>query len=74
MPQKKSLKAKKTKAGDDNNSTNINAKRLKLCGSLINGLTTKIMIGDSNTCKMAKRWFANANKGTSDQADPSVKD
>jgi hypothetical protein len=23
---------------------------------------------------MAKRWFENANKGTSNQADPSVKD
>jgi hypothetical protein len=32
------------------------------------------MIGDSKACKMAKRWFQNANKGTSNQADPLVKD
>jgi hypothetical protein len=32
------------------------------------------MIGDSKTRKMVKRWFQNANKGTSNQADPLVKD
>jgi hypothetical protein len=55
--KKKSLKAKKSKASDDNDSTNNNVKRLKLCDSIINGLTTEIMIGDSKACKMAKRWF-----------------
>ncbi len=33
--KKKFLKAKKSKAGDDNNSTNNNAKHLKLSGSII---------------------------------------
>jgi hypothetical protein len=61
MP-KKSLKAKKSKAGDDNSSPNNDAKRLKLSDSTMNGLTTEIMIGDSKACKMAKRWFENANK------------
>ncbi len=70
--RKKSLKAKKSKAGDDNNSTN-NAKLLNLSGSIINGLTTEIMIGDSDARKMAKRWFKNANKGTSNQADSLVR-
>jgi hypothetical protein len=72
--KKKSLKAKKPKAGDDNDSTNNNVKRLKLSDSIINGLTTEIMVGDSEAHKMAKRWFQNANKGTSNQADPLVKD
>ncbi len=60
--RKKSLKARKSKASDDNNSTNNDAKRLKLSDSVINGLTTEIMIGDSKAHKMAKRWFQNANK------------
>jgi hypothetical protein len=47
-------KAKKSKAGDDNNSTNNDTKRLKLSNSIINGLTTKLMIGDSEARKMAK--------------------
>jgi hypothetical protein len=73
--KKRSQKAKKnSKAGDDNNSTNNDTKRLKLSDSIINGLTTEIMIGDSKAHKMAKRWFKNANKGTSNQADSSVKD
>jgi hypothetical protein len=73
--QKKSLKAKKSKAGgDDNDSTNNNVKRLKLSDSIINGLTTEIMIGDSEARKMAKRWFKNANKGTSNLADTLVTD
>jgi hypothetical protein len=42
--KKKPLKAKKSKAGDDNGSTNNNAKHLKLSDSVINGLTTEIMI------------------------------
>ncbi len=71
---KKSLKAKKSKAGDDNKSTNNNTKHLKLSDSIINGLTTEIMIGDSEARKMAKRWFENANKGLSNQADSLVKD
>jgi hypothetical protein len=32
------------------------------------------MIGDSEAHKMAKYWFENANKGTSNQADSTVKD
>jgi hypothetical protein len=60
--QKENPKSQKSKAGDDNNSTNNNAKRLKLSDSVINGLTTEIMIGDSDACKMAKHWFENANK------------
>jgi hypothetical protein len=72
--KKKSLKAKKSKAGDDNDSTSNNTKHLKLSDSIINGLTTEIMIGDSEAHKLAKRWFQNANKGTSKQADPLVKD
>jgi hypothetical protein len=72
--KKKSLKARKYKAGYDNNSTNNDAKHLKLSDSVINGLTTEIMIGDSKVCKMAKRWFQNFNKGTSNRADLLVKD
>jgi hypothetical protein len=60
---------------DDNNSTNNDTKHLKLSYSIINGLTsTEIMMGDSKARKMAKRWFQNANKGTSNQADSLVKD
>jgi hypothetical protein len=72
--RKKSLKAKKSKASDDSNSTNNDAKHLKLSDSVIDGLTAEIMMGDSNTRKMTKCWFENANKGTSDQADSLVKD
>jgi hypothetical protein len=54
---KKSFKAKISKAGDDNNSTNNDVKHLKLSDSVINGLTTEIMIGDSEARKMAKHWF-----------------
>ncbi len=72
--KKKSINAKKSKAGDDNNSTNNDVKHLKLSDSIINGLTTEIMIGDSKDHKVAKHWFQNANKGISNQADPSVKD
>jgi hypothetical protein len=71
--KKKSLKAKKSKASDDFNPTNNNAKRLNLSDSIINGLTTEIMIEDSKARKMAKCWFQNANKGTSNQADPLIK-
>jgi hypothetical protein len=72
--KKKFLKAENSQAGDDNDSTNNNTKHLKLSDSIINGLTTEIMIGDSKARKMAKCWFENANKGTSDQADSLVKD
>ena len=72
--QKEIPKSQKSKASDDNNSTNNDTKRLKLSDLIINGLTTEIMIGDSKACKMAKRWFENANKGTSNQADSLVKD
>ncbi len=47
--KKKTLKAKKSKAGDDTNSTSNNVKHLKLSYSIINGLTTEIMIGDSKS-------------------------
>jgi hypothetical protein len=72
--KKKSLKAKKSKAGDENDSTNNDVKHLKLSDPIINGLTTEIMIGDSKASKMAKRWFPNGKERTSNQADPSVKD
>ncbi len=72
--QKKTLKAKKSKAGDDNSSPNNDTKHLKLSDSTMNGLTTEIMIGDSKARKMAKRWFENANKEISNQADSLVKD
>jgi hypothetical protein len=72
--RKKSLKAKKSKAGNDNNSTNNTAQRLKISDSVINGLTTEIMIGESKARKMANHWFQNANEGTSNQADSLVKD
>jgi hypothetical protein len=71
--KKESLKAKKSKAGDEHDSTNNDVKHLKLNDSIINDLTTEIMFGDSEAPKMAKRWFQNANKGTSNQDDPSVK-
>ncbi len=61
--KKKTQKAKKVKAGEKDNSTNNDAKRLKLSDSITNGLTSEIMIGDSRARKMAKRWFENANKG-----------
>ncbi len=72
--KKKSLKVKKSKAGDDNNSTNNDIKHFNLSDFIINGLTTEIMIGDSKARRIAKRWFQNANKGTSNQADPLVRD
>jgi hypothetical protein len=72
--QKEIPQSQKIKPGDDKNSTNNNAKHLKLSDSVINSLTTEIMIGDSEAGKMAKSWFQNANKGPSDQADPLVKD
>ncbi len=72
--KKKSLKAKKTKASEDNDSTNKDVKLHRLSDSIINGITTEIMNGDSEAHKMAKHWFQNANKGTSNQADPLVKD
>jgi hypothetical protein len=43
--KKKSLKAKKSKAGDDNDSTDNKVKSIKLSDSIINSLTTEIMIG-----------------------------
>jgi hypothetical protein len=49
----KSLKADKSKAGDDTNFTNNNAKHLKLSDTIVNGLTTEIMLGDSKACIIA---------------------
>jgi hypothetical protein len=72
--QREIPKSQKIKAGDNNNSTNNNTKHLKLSDSIINGLTTETMIGVSKARKMAKCWFENANKGTSNQADSLVKD
>jgi hypothetical protein len=54
MPKRKFLKAKKSKAGDDNNSTNNDTKHLKLSNSIINGLITEIMIGDSENTRLQK--------------------
>jgi hypothetical protein len=70
--KKKSLKAKKSKAGDDTNSTNNEVKHLKLSDSFINGLTTEIMLGDSKARKIAKRWLKNADEGTNDLAKTLV--
>jgi hypothetical protein len=42
MPKRNLSKPKKSKAGDDNDSTTNNVKRLKLSDSIINGLTTEI--------------------------------
>jgi hypothetical protein len=64
--KKKTQKAKKAKAGEKEDSTNNCAKHLKLSDSIINGLTTEIMIGYSKAHKMAKCWFENANKGNND--------
>jgi hypothetical protein len=72
--KKNSLKAIKSKAGDDKNSTNNDTKCLKLSDSIINGLTTEVVIGECKARKMAKRWFENSNKGISNQADFSIKD
>ena len=47
-------------------------KRLKLTDSVVNGLTTKIMLGDSDACVLAKKWFARANANES--SDGLVKD
>ncbi len=63
--KKKSPKDAKSEAGDDTNSTNNDVKHLKISDSIVNGLTTEIMIGDSEPCKIAKRWLKNANEGTS---------
>jgi hypothetical protein len=62
--KKKTQKAKKVKAGEKDNSTNNDAKHLKLSDSIINGLTTGIMIEDSEARKMAKRWFKMQTKET----------
>jgi hypothetical protein len=72
--KKKSLKANKSKASDDTNSTNNNAKHLKLSDSIVNGLTTEIMLGDSKACIIARQSLKNANKGFSNLADTLVKD
>jgi hypothetical protein len=72
--KKKTLKANKSKAGDDTNSTSNNAKHLNPSDTIVNGLTTEIMLGDSKAYIIAKRWFQNANAGISDLADKSVKD
>ncbi len=71
---KEFLEAEKSKAGDYNNSINNNGKHLKISDSIINGLTTEIMIGDSKARIIAKCWLKNANEGTSDFADTLVKD
>jgi hypothetical protein len=72
--KKKSLKVDKSKAGDDTNSINKDAKRLKLSDTIVNGLTTKIMLGDSKVPIIAKCWLKNANAGISNLADTLVKD
>jgi hypothetical protein len=72
--KKKALKADKSKAGDDTNSTNNDAKHLKLSDTIVNGLTTEMMLGDSKACIIAKRWSKNANAGISVLADTLIKD
>ncbi len=47
-------------------------KRLKLSDAVVNGLTTEIMLGDSDARVLAKKWFARANANES--SDVSVKD
>jgi hypothetical protein len=74
MPERNPQKPKNLRLVMTKKCTNNNAKCLKLSDLIINGLTTEIMIGDSEAHEMAKRWFENANKGTSNQADSSVKD
>ncbi len=73
--KKKSSKPSKTKADDGIKSPAKNdskKKRLKLSDAVVNGLTTKIMLGDSNARVLAKKWFARANANES--SDGSVKD
>ncbi len=72
--QKEIRQGQKSKAGDDTNSTNNNAKHLKLRDSVINDLTTEIMLGDSKARIIAKHWLKTANEGTSNLADTLVKD
>jgi hypothetical protein len=72
--KKKSLKADKSKAGDDTSSTSNNAKHPKLNDTVVNGLTTEIMLGDSEARIIAKHWLKNANVGISNLADTLVKD
>jgi hypothetical protein len=43
-----------------------------VCTTPVNGLTTEIMIGDSDARVLAKKWFARANANES--SDGSVKD
>jgi hypothetical protein len=62
--QKEIPQGQKSKAGDDTISTNNVIKHLNLSDSIINCLTTEIMIGDSKAHKIAKRWLKNANEGT----------
>ena len=52
--------------------TDNKKKRLKLSDAVVNGLTTEIMIGDSDARVLAKKWFARANANES--SDGSVKD
>jgi hypothetical protein len=70
--KKKFLKAKKSKDGDDADSTNNDVKHLKLSDSIANGLTTEIMLGDSKVCKISKRWLKNSNEGTNNLAKTLV--
>ncbi len=73
--KKKSSKPSKTKADEGIKSPakhDNEKKRLKLTDAVANGLTTKIMLGNSNARVLAKTWFACANANES--SDGSVKD
>jgi hypothetical protein len=72
--KEKAPKAGKSKAGDHTDSTNNNVKRFKLSDTMVNGLTTDIMLGDSEACIIAKRWLKNAKGGLSDLSDNLEKD
>jgi hypothetical protein len=73
--KKKSSKPSKTKADDGIKSptkeNDNKKKRLKLSDTVVNGLTTEIMLGDSNARVLAKKWFARAN--AHDSSDDLVK-
>ena len=63
--KRKSSKPSKTKTDDGikppTKENDNKKKRLKLSDAVVNGLTTKIMIGNSDACVLAKKWFAPAN-------------
>jgi hypothetical protein len=73
--KKKDPKPIKTKADNETKSTNKSnkdKKHLKLSDAVASGLTTKVMIGNSNARALAKRWFAQVNaNNTNESSDDS---